>query len=108
MNGRPKYDHFTVACITFLAIAVLAAVVILVDTNHSADVRSAVVSLVSLAGSAATLAGIQSVRNGVGQTNESIENGVLKDKVKEAVDLALQERAANNPRERAGDNPATP
>lgn len=88
-----KIDHFTIACITFIIAVVLAAVVLLVVTNHDADVRSAIVAISALLGSVATIASVQSVRNGVGKTNESIENGILKDKIKQGVEEAMKDRA---------------
>jgi hypothetical protein len=88
-----KFDHFTIACITLLIIVAIAAVVILEDTHHSAEVRSAVIAVSTLLGSVATIASVQSVRNGVGRTNNSIENGVLKEKVKTAVAEYMDGRA---------------
>lgn len=88
-----KLDHFTLGCLTFLVVVALAAVVLLVVTNHDSDVRSAVVAISGLLGAVATIASVQSVRNGVGKTNASIENGVLKDKIKEGVGEYMEQRA---------------
>jgi len=88
-----KFDHFTIACVTLLIIVAITAIVILEDTHHSAEVRSAVVAISTLLGSCATIATVQSARNGVGKINNSIENGVLKNKVKDAVAEYMEGRA---------------
>lgn len=88
-----RLDHFTIACYTILICVAAAAIVVLIVTNHDADVRSAIVAIASILGSAVTITSVQSVRNGVGQTNQSIENGILKDKIRDGVAEYMENRS---------------